>query len=393
MNHALPRTWSNPRLRCGRAPAGAFSVVEMLVVIVIITILLLVTIPSFNAMMYSSEESLSENLLRSATRGARDAALRSSADRDTAMVLLYEPSIQRTVLTTYVKVGTVRDVAEGGSIADPDQFTLREVFVPSRDAAPVTMPRGWMVRGFVPPNFIDQTGTADGWYTGGRYRATEGNWVFPESGFFDPSGDVSGQDRHTFMVRFEAGTGRVRSGQSDAVLLYVPSPDPLWREDVVANNLRGVVLKRSDDAESFVQRILNLGPTSGGSANLNVTQLTVLRRSLLGRQSTDMVLARPVSALAIYDETRLAAAFNTSVDRNSGSMYRPPQYMAGASAIATTRPELLAGVQQTSINRWIQGDTDLNLLVSDAEGADRPEAKIFTIDRYTGALRNAEVQP
>lgn len=365
---------------------AAFTIIEMLVVIAIITILLLVTIPSFNTMMYSSEQSLGENQLRSATRSARDVALRSPAGRDSALVFAYEPTSGRTVLTTYVEVGAVRD-ADPNAPTDQDRYVLREVFVPARDAAPVSLPKGWMVRGFVSPGFIDQ---GDGWYQGGHYNPAVGNWVFPENGFFDPSAQGAGTNRHSFIIRFEAGTGLVRSGSSEAVLLYAPSPDKTWRDNVATGDLRDIVNSRSDDAEAYVQKILGLGPSAAGG---NVTQLNTTKRRLLGRESTDMVLARPVSAVALYDEVRLAGAFNTSVDRNSGSMYRPPMYMGEGILLAATTPELLPGVQQTSINRWIQGDTDLDLSVSDAEGDDRPEARVFTIDRYTGSLRSAEVQP
>ncbi|MBX3386132.1 MAG: type II secretion system protein [Phycisphaeraceae bacterium] len=373
----------------GLFPAAAFTVVEMLVVIAIITILLLVTVPSFNAMMYSSEQSLSENQVRSAARAARDVALRSPAGRDSALVFIYEPTTQRTVLTTYVKVGTLRD-ADPAAPNDPNRFEQRDVFVPARDAAPITLPRGWMVRGLVAPGFIDTIGNRDAWYAGGRYQAQNSNWVFPETGFFDPSVADAGQNRHTYIVRFEAGTGLVRSGSSDAVLLYMPSPDSTWRNSVATGQTRDVVLKRADDAEAYVQRVLGLGPSLTGG---NVTELNTLKRRLLGRESTDMVLARPVSALAVYDESRLAAAFNSSVNRVSGSVYRPPTYIDASIGIAAASPQLLDGVEQASINRWIQGDTDLNSSISTAQGADRPEARIFTIDRYTGSLRAVEVQP
>lgn len=370
-------------------PAGAFTVVEMLVVIVIITILLLVTIPSFNAMMYSSEQSLSENLLRGATRSARDVAIRSASDRDSAMVVTYDPATQRTILSTFVKAGVVRDF-DPAAPTDQDRYVLREVFVPARDSAPVSLPRGWMVRGYVPAGFVDATGTRDSWYGGGRYSSGNGNWVFPENGFFDPAAQDAGENRHTFVVRFEAGTGLMRSGDAGAILLYVPSPDGQWRQNVAGGALRDQITKRSDDAEAYVQRILSLGPAAAGG---NVNEVNRVKRDLLGRRSTDMVMARPVSALAVYDENRMAAAFNTSVNRISGSVYRPPTYIDASISIASTQPELLSGVEQVSINRWIQGDTDLNSRISDASGADQPEARIFTIDRYTGTLRPVEVQP
>jgi hypothetical protein len=59
---------------------------------------------------------------------------------------------------------------------------------------------------------------------------------------------------------------------------------------------------------------------------------------------------------------------------------------------------LLSGVQQSRINDWIQGDTNGDGQVSGAADAgeansDQPEARLFTIDRYTGILHQVEVQP
>jgi hypothetical protein len=44
------------------------------------------------------------------------------------------------------------------------------------------------------------------------------------------------------------------------------------------------------------------------------------------------------------------------------------------------------------MNRWIEGDTDLTDGIERREDGDEPEARIFTINRHSGALKLVETQ-
>ena len=368
----------------------AFTLIEMIVVITIISILLAVIVPGFNAMLYSSETALAENLLRGSLRGGKDAALKSGADRDSAVVFFFDPTTQRTSVLTYLKAGTLRDADP----TDPTGFAARDVFVPAGDIPPITLPKGWMVRAFVPPLFVSDTAAnSDLWYASGIYNRNERNWLFPETGFYVPTtapdglGNGGGLDRNTFMVRFEAGTGVMKTGAWEPALIVAPSSEGAWR-DTVLNNVpaaqsEAYSLDELGSTEEYVRRLLPASPGTISSLN---------KRKLLGRGSPDTILARPVSQLALYDESRLAAAIGARPDNFSGSLYQYPQYLGGTD---TTPPNLVTDATQARINLWIEGDTNGDDVVSEADvpDADRPEAKIFTIDRYTGILHQVEVQP
>ncbi len=364
------------------ASRRAFTLVEMIVVITIITILLLVIVPSFNAMIYSSEQSLAENLLRTSVRSGRDAAIRSGAGRDAGVVFLYDPQSQRSQIITCVSVGVLRD-------EDPDDaagFIPRDVFVPVGDLPVMTLPKGWMVRAFVPPDFIPTGGTGDEWYASGIYAPDAANWVFPENGFFDVDTDGGGDTRNSFLVRFEAGTGRMIIGSAASALVLVPSPSRTVRDSVVPAALReSFGLDQLDSPETYVSRVL-----AAGQQTISLND----KRRLIGRQSPDMVLCRPVGQIALYDEVRLADTLGVRIDAVSGCLYQRPQYIDPANGTVNDS-RLVTGVTQVRINRWIQGDTTGDGSVSEADDVapDRPEAKLYSIDRYTGALQPVEVQP
>jgi len=373
------------RAEHSRSRPGAFTLTEMIVVITIIAILLAVTIPGFTAMLYSSEQSLSENVLRTAIRSGRDLAVKSGADRDVAVVFMYDPASQRTQAVPCVKIGSLRDTNPTDARGD----IVREVFVASSEAPIVTLPKGWMVRGFVPPGFILTGAASDNWYNGGIYTPTAANWVFPETAFYDVRSATGGRNRNSFMIRFEAGTGMVSMGDADAVLVLAPR-----RQAAAAQVEEGGAPAAAEDAydldqvdsnEDYVKRVL-AAPRSALTLDL--------KRRLIGRDSPDMVLCRPVGQIALYDENRLAGTLGARTDSVSGSLYVRPSYIDPQNG-TTVAPELVTGVTQSRINRWIEGDTNGDDRVSSASAAspDRPESRIFTIDRYTGALQLVEVQP
>lgn len=373
-----------PHPRTSRARA-AFTITELLVVITLIIILVLIAVPSFSAMIYSSEESLAESQLRAAMRAARDAAVRSSGAADGAAVFFFEPGGRLTILPC-VKVGDLTDWTDLNAVnAQSDDLTRREVFAAAPGFSAVTLPKFWMVRGFAPANSLTEM-----WYGAGGPRtattytattATNRQWVFPETGFFNVEGAADGYRRSTFMVRFRAGTGELVGSSTTPALVFSP-------RNSSANRTGPLAAARADRAEDpvrFVRQVLSQGVSPASPASD--------KRRVLGRASSDMVLARPVMQVALYNENRLAAALGLRVDRDTDSLYMGPDVSGGLPVYATYVPKYVGG--QTAalldkISRFVEGDTNFDNRVDDQ---DRPNAKVFGIDRYSGALRELEVQP
>lgn len=372
-------------MRLRTAIRAAFTLVEMLVVIIIITAILLIAVPSFQAMLNSTESAMAESMLKAGLRAGKDAALRSTGDQDSAVVFFYPPG-GRLTMGVYVKVGTLND-SDG-----VNNVVQRDIFVPTGLNEPVQLPKGWMVRGFAPPN-----GTSSGsddslldpctqWYESYSNRpmnSTQANWVFPETHFYDTGDSDSGEHRQTFMVRFEAGTGIMRIGAANTALIFDPGPNAAWRGNGEFNTYRA---DQTDDPIRFITRILNAPAVGTGALDEQE------RRSLIGWESSDMVLAKPVSQLALYEEVKLASGIGVRPDRTTGCLYLP--FQAGSDPSLVARAD--AGNMTRDINRWITGDTSLNGQYRPVDGAgvteDAPEARIFTIDRYTGGLQTVEVQ-
>jgi len=368
----------------------AFTLIEMLVVIIIITSILLIAVPSFQSMLNNSQAALADTMLKSGLRSGKDAALRSSGDQDSAVVFFFAPG-GRLTMGIYIKAGSLNDLDGAGNVV------RRDIFVPSGINEPLQLPRGWMVRGYAPANSTsdgsnDSTSDpATQWYEPYPNRpknADEPNWVFPETDFYDRSRSDVGEYRQTFMVRFQAGTGIMKMGSAETCLIFAPGPNAQWRNNGVFANYRA---DQTDDALRFVTRILN-APAGGGGPTV-VTDAN--RRELLGWKSSDMVLTRAVGQLALYDESKLAAALGVRVDRFSQSLYLPFDPGSPAPPSLPPRPSNFASYSR-DINRWISGDTNLDGLHrpngAAGEVLDAPEARIFTVDRYTGALQAVEVQ-
>ncbi len=359
---------------------SAFTLIEMLVVMIIIVILLGVAVPSFQAILNSSESALAESMLKAGMRAGRDAALRSSGDRDSAVVFFFEPGGQCSMVVC-VKAGTLLDEDGAGNVV------ARDVFAPSPVNQPIQLPRGWSVRGYAPAYSIGVSNdvTQDPnhqWYesnAGRPLNSQEGNWVFPETGFYNTNSPDDGFNRQSFMVRFQAGSGMVKIADTSTVLVVAPGPYASWRGSGVFS------LHRADQAEDltkFVQRVLT-APTSLTDAQ---------RRQLIGLRASDSVLCRAVSQLVLYQERALAGGLGVRPDRETGSLYRP--FVIGTSSA----PELVAGASVTArnINRWVTGDTNLDGRHRSYNGANRedePDTRVFALDRATGALQQVEVEP
>lgn len=365
----------------GRA-RRALTLTELLVVVLIISALLIVAVPSFSSLMYSAEAAMAESTVHAAIRGGRDAGLRSSSRGDSAVVFAYEPAPGggRLVMIPCVKVAEVYDLP-----TNLPQAKLREVFVPSGVIEPVQLPKNWMVRGYAAANSIDVNGN---WYEGTRYGTNlrRGDWVFPETGFYRPGMAGEGRHRHSFMIRFQAGTGVVAKQTGEAVLVFLPAPaDPAPFGALRPNEVASLRALRLSNPRRYVERVL---------ASTTITATS--KRNLLGVDSVDMVTVKPVNAIAVYDETRLAAGLRARLDPTTGCMYkvRQPNVQPDFVPVTDASGATTEDNARTSalVNQWIEGDTNLANGIRSREDGDEPQARIFTIDRYSGALKRVETQ-
>lgn len=348
----------------------AFTLTELLVVIAIFVLILAIAVPAFSSLIYSTERASAENALRVGLAGAREAALRSVSGRDAAAVIVHEPG-GKCSIHAMVQVGRMIDDVDRNN-----QPVERDVFVGAEGVSPVELPGVWTVAGFAPANTVDDPGspagqTFSGWYEHQNYPGNRPNWVLPETGYYRSAaantpqqlgGD--GANRQTFMVRFEGGTGQVKSWDTSVALVLLPSRALAHRGTAPWNQYNPT---RAADQEAFVRRVLAI---SGSSASQT-------RRQVLGDVATDTALARPVGQLAVFSLRRLAAGIGArGLNRKTGTIY--------ADAETVGRPEFdtalfPSGTPSTTIstrmNEWISGVT---------EGAD---SQVFGLDRYAGGVR------
>jgi len=356
-----------------RNTLSAFTITELLVVISIIVLLIAIAVPAFSSLIYSSERSLAENQLRVGLSAGRDAAIQSEGG-DGAAVFFFSPGGRVSIIPCVV-VGQLYDQNYSGGNST-GAIVERDVLVQVSTVEPVQLPRGWSVRAFAPPGSIDSTQNPNGWYESLNGRADDGNWVFPETGLYSPDGS-NGHQRQTFMVRFRAGTGSLDASNRRTALIFDPVPYSGFRAGSPWNQSRA---DEANDAATFVKRILARTDLSVGE-----------RCKLLGDESIDSILARPVIEVAMFDEGRLAASIGArGLNRVTSSLYVDP---TGPSA-APNQPEVDTGLFPAGtdpddiagrIAEWIEGRYQVG-------GAPVPsDARIFTLQRYLGQVQ--EVVP
>lgn len=363
----------------------ALTLTELLVVILIIAALLAVVVPSFSSMLYSSEAAMAESQLQGAMRAGRDAALRAPGRDDTAVVFAYQPAPGGGRVVMIPCVHVTIDFHDLPGPAGPP--TPRDVFVPSASIESIQLPRHWMVRGYAPANSI---GTDGIWYEGNRYgqRAAmgAGDWVFPETGLYLPTGPNEGRFRQTFMVRFAAGAGVISTSTGKPAMVLLPDQkDPPGFAAIGGAEVAELRALRLSNPRRYVERIVS-----------SITLSFAAKRALLNVDSPDMVTVMPVSALALYDETRMASALRARLDPTTGCLYKAH----GANSDPTFVPVAGAGGAMTDddaqtgaiMDQWIEGDTNLTGGVRTRREGDEPEARLFTLDRLSGALRRVETQ-
>ncbi len=306
-------------------PRKAFTLTELIVVISLIVILLAIAVPSFGSMLRSNERSAAVNALQIGIQQARDTATRSRGG-DAAAVFVFDvanagrggPVVQ---IITCLQVATIKDLDGRNNQAEAID---RDVFVPIASAQVVQLPRNWNVRAFVPAGAIDATNSGSLWYQRpASYSALPGfreydpngaNWIFPESGMFDPnnlSAGDNGRLRQTFMVRFESGTGALsRSGAPATIVLPAVSNTPR------VSNRADEDPTRSGDLRQWVNRML---------VNYDTQAIAPWRivQEFLGHESVDTVLARPVDRISVYNERALAAALGVRPACDRHDLRRP----------------------------------------------------------------------
>ena len=341
--------------------------IELLVVVAIATILLLIAVPAFKSLTYSTRRASAENALKGGLRTARMVAIEAGEGRDVAAVFTHEPGGRITIVPA-VFVGEFLETRLGRRV---------EVFAPVSGVDAVQLPPGWSVRAYAPPNSIAGTNESAGWYSSGNYPAAQGNWVFPEAGFFDITRADDGDNRQTFMVRFRGGSGELDLSHQEPVLVLDVAPTISFRSQPPWSDHRADI---AIDSVRFVRRVLEADfPTSNGGTSLRD------RRKLLGNESTDTVLARAVGQLAVYNERRLAAGVGARrLNRDTGTLYmglgdpnnpnREPRldlslFPAGATPRSVSE----------AVSEWLESrPVSSNAMVFSSD------AMVFTIQRYSG---------
>lgn len=385
----MKRLWNQSASAVGRAASrAAFTLTELLVVISLLVIIVLIGLPAFGALLYGSERTLAEAQLRVALTAARDAAIRGEGS-DGAAVFFVEPD-GRLSIVPCVKVGVVKD-RPGPGQNDPDVLVERDVFAPIPTVEAVELPPGWVVRAFAAPGVLhDANSNNNGWYApwpGREYNGRTGSWVFPETGFYDPtavrdSGPGGKAKRCTFMVRFEAGSGQLKLADSRPAVVVAPRADRPDLSLAPAQHWKDPL--RSASVANWSKRLL-ARPLTRAAAPGSITQNDL--NDLIRDESGNTVLAASVSIIALYDESRLASAIGArGVSRTSGTLYRNVND-AGAAKEPAIDGSLFPGgglspVEfQRRVDQWMLGRLQLN-------GRDVPsEAIVLTMDKYTGQPR------
>lgn len=350
----------------------AFTLIEVMVVISIFVLLLAIAVPAFSSMLYSSEQSLVENSVRIAITTARDYASRSPAGQDAAAVFLYDYESKKTSIAICTLAGTLQDAPP--STASTPAPVLRDVFAAAPGVESIQLTAGWTVRGYAPG------GTIDGeWYELDPYDWTQGNWLLPETSFNDETKANSGDNRQSFMVRFEGGTGLVKTSSPNTAMVHFPSTSLTLRSSFPRNppSVPGPnpfdPNNEADDLR-YVRRVLEWPLAGRISVTLN-DKRAILGTNPDGTKSADVVLCKAIGQLAVCSERRLARGIGVEIDKDTGCIYKVPL------APNAAEPAFVTGVLPANVNAWIEGHFVLN-----GEPVDS-DCRIFTIQRYLGWLQ------
>ena len=411
---------------------AAFTLVEVLVVIVIGLILLTISVPAFQSLIESSERSLAVNSLQTAVQAAQDIALEGKEGEDGAIVFLVDDN-GRLSMVPAVKIGSYREPylappGDLGSQAFDYDYVEIEVFSPLDTESSIQLPESWFIRGYAPigsmidrfvPTDINAERSISIWYNSPLYGGSdinsplkdEGHWVFPETNMFakdaqhvggNPNsgslGSMQSQfrsPRQSFMIRFDGRTGELSRSTTPALFINprVSRERPFGDQPDITDRW-----KRVDLAESTRRwgiRMLSTADTdSNGTPWTNGDQFT---RSLwLGNISHDTVLVKAVTRIALYNEQEMAIDLGArGLNRVTGTIYKDYDQDDSLSEIEFDEdlwyPDIPADIV-TLIDQWIQGDTNGDGKISfddpDALGrVDEPLSRLYLIQPYSGKLQ------
>lgn len=403
----------------------AFTVVELLVVIVIAVLLLTIAVPAFRNTIYSSNRSLAVNALQASSLMGRDVAINTG--KDGAVVFVYDPEVQRINIIPAIKVGTIRErttaPSVGGGGGSPaasgfgDQpYFDRDVFVPAPIGEVLSLPEYWMVRGYAAPGLLldyDSGGNpAAAWYNSEMYGAMqvssdikdEAHWVFPETGFFPRDAQVNGGSlngqltaiddnaptaRQSFMIRFDARTGAVSRDTRSALFIDPRNSSERPYADRPTPNQRTLRVDLADDLEVWASRLLDSADLTSDGIAYGRDDGT-LREQLIGSASNDTILVKPVTRVALYDEQKLALALNArGLNKDTNSLYMPHDQGQRDVDIKLDETLYTTSVNQDElaerINQWINGDTNGDGMINFL--TDEPDSRLFLVQSYTGELK------
>jgi prepilin-type N-terminal cleavage/methylation domain-containing protein len=424
MRHATSQRVGTPDRPARPERSRGFTVVELLVVVVIILIVLTIATPAFRALIYSSQRSQATNSVNAAALAARELALRSASGDDAAVVFVHDRDGTMRIVPA-VRVGSVLEPVTGGGGSTgggaqslgASPLVRRDVFAPVPQAAAYEMPTFWNVRGFAPARSMIEWVPGERpreevavWYNSPLYGGRdadddaklEGNWVFPETGFYNVESQASAAGpntfttRQSFMIRFDARTGGVSSNR-DPALFVDPRPSTADRPggERPPATQRWLRADRAENLAAWAQGMIEANPfdLNGRPLNPPYTQVNEnARLSFIGVASNDTVLVKPVTRVAVYDERRMASAIGARrLNPETNSLYRPYDPASpGLIAIDTSLfPQSPSEDEiRTRINRWVEGDTTGENGVPDGtiDDADVPEARLFLLQPVTGEL-------
>ncbi|MGH7243381.1 MAG: prepilin-type N-terminal cleavage/methylation domain-containing protein [Phycisphaerales bacterium] len=406
-----------------RRRSPGFSLVELLVVIAILAVLAAAGIPAIRNMIYTSTGSMAESQLRFGLSAARDLAIRNEGG-DTAAVFTFEPG-GRITIVPMVYVGQIVDTTDpqkAVGVGNPPT-AYRDVFAPSALAEPLQLPAGWMVRGFAPPGAIfDSSGVnnqgqpvkSNGWYfentiVGNRKinlgndtiasKLNKGNWVFPETGFFDPKQTNTGENRrNTFMIRFEGGSGRIVGASVIPAIVILPRNQIDMTVPQAVPSLSTILTKSDWRRIDFADNLPNWARSVARISNYGDVA------KLIGCRSVDVALACSVNLLSLYDETKMAQAIGAKgVNKVTGTIYGGAVGALNTVAEPPMAPNIdlslwRTGSKAASDAEYVQiliNNYMLNALKFsdvDAGGATTTmdsDARLFRMDSYFGSVVEA----
>ncbi len=413
---------------------GAFTLVEVLVVIVIAFILISISVPAYQTLISSSERSLAVNSVQAAIQAAQDIALDGREGEDGAIIFLVDENGLLTMVPA-VKIGDYKEpYAEapgnlGFQSFDYDYIEM-EVFAPLTTGESVQLPESWFVRGYAPigsmiDRFVVRGAPAENrfaaiWYNSPMYGGTdiqsnvkqEGHWIFPESNMFAKDaqhvggnattgdlGGIQGQfrtPRQSFMIRFDGESGQL-SRSTEPALFIDPRKSrerPFGDQPNASDRWKRVDL--ADNIQRWGIRMLTASDTNSDGTHWSI-QDQYTRALWMGNISHDTVLVKAVTRIALYNEQEMAQDLGArGLNPITGTLYREYDQMDSESEIAFD--ELLwagsfPGENQVRnrINRWIEGDTNgdgrIVFDTEDLELLDEPRSRLYLISPYSGQLQ------